>query len=340
MLFCVSYVFGGEVVSLPGLTSPDSIAVDGGNVYITEFPVIYIYSLKDFTLKTKFGRKGEGPSEFLKYAQLCVRPDGLVVGDRNRVLYFNKDGKYLKEIKARSLANWGVIPLGNAFVGRSKAREGKVEYDTLALYGPELEKGREVYRERFFYTEWKGGKKCDAVGSAGIQFQSYGNRLFIKGGTDFTIHVFDEGGRKLYSIEREYEKVRVTEADKKRYLEYFKVTPPWKRFYEERLKGEIYFPDFFPAIRSFLVSDDKIYVLTYKRREGKTQFIVLSLKGKLVEEIFLPFDTGDQWFFHSLWKGTVRRVLNPTFTIRGGRFYGLVENSESEEWELHIHKIK
>ncbi len=340
MLFCMGFVFGGEVVSLPGLTAPDSIMVDGGYIYIAEFPVVYIYSLKDFTLKAKFGRKGEGPGEFLKYAQLYVRPDGLVVGDRNRVLYFNKDGKYLKEIKARSLANWGVMPLGEGFVGRSKAREGKVEYDTVVLYSPVLEKGKEIYRSRFFYSEWKGGKKCNAVGVTGIHFQAYGGKVFIRGGADFTIHVFDEGGNKRYSIDREYEKVRVTEADKKRYLDYFRLTLPWKRLYEERLKGEIYFPDFFPAIRSFFVVDEKVYVLTYKKRGGKAQFIVLNLKGELIEEIYLPFPVDDDGFIYSLHKSLRRRVFNPTFTIKGGTFYRLVENSESEEWELHIHKMK
>lgn len=339
MLIYASVVYAGEVVPLPVLTNPDSIAVDDRHIYITEFPVIYIYSLKDYTLKTKFGRRGEGPSEFLKFAQLYVRPDGLVVGDRNRVLYFDRGGTYLKEIKARSMAHWGVMPLGNGFIGRSKAREGKVEYDTVVGFGPGLEKGKEIYRSRFFYTEWKGGKKCNAIDVTGIHFQSYGNRIFIKGGTGFTIHVFGEGGDKLYSINREYEKVGVTESDKKRYREYFRLTRPWKGLYEERLKNEIYFPDFFPAIRSFLVADEKIYVSTYKRVDGKSQFIVLNLKGEFIEEILIPFDAGDQWFFHTLMKSVVRRVSNPTFTIGGGTFYQLIENSESEEWELHIHKL-
>ncbi|MCP5108241.1 MAG: hypothetical protein GY950_32950 [bacterium] len=336
MVLIVCMLPGAKVVPLPGLTNPDSIRVDDANIYITQFPEIRIYSRADFKLKKTFGRKGEGPREVLKYAQLYVLGDSLMVGDRFKVLYFTKTGDYIKELKAKSRIHWGVMPLGNKFVGKAKAKDGKVEYDTAVIYSPQLEKEKEAYRYRFFYTEWKGGKKCDAVEVRGIQYQTYDNKIFAKRGKDFIVDVLDHNGKKLYSIKRDYEKIKITEADKKRYIDYFKATQPWKRLYDMHFKNEIFFPDYFPAIQLFLVQDEKIYVLTYKKEAGKSEFVILDLKGKLLKKIFLPLDTGDEWFQYSLFKNVSRKISNPTFTIKDGVLYQLIENPDTEEWELHI----
>lgn len=332
---------GQQVVQLPGLAAPDSITVDSGsgNIYITEFPVISIYSMKDFKLNKKFGRKGEGPGEFLRYTKLHVLPDKLAISDRNKVTYFSKEGVFINEIKAKSLANWGVRPLGNKFAGKSKTKIGKTEFDTAVLYSPDLRKEKEICRYRFFYTEWKGGKKCDAVEVSGLRFQSYGDKLFVKGKELFEIDVFDENGNKLYTIQRDFEKVKITEADKQRYRDYFKTAMPWKRLYEERLKKEIFFRDHFPAIQRFLVADEKIYVMTYRRKENKPEFLVLDLKGKLLKQTFLPMDAGDDWFQYSLYKSVRRGNNTPTFTIHNGKLYQLRENPDTEEWELYIFDI-
>lgn len=331
------FLCGEKIVEMPGLYKPDSIHVDKDNIYITEFPNIYIYSKSDFALKKKFGRKGEGPGEFLKYTLLYVRPDHLLVSDRNKVLYFSKEGSYIRQIKAQSLAQWGVMPLGDKFVGKSKRIENRIEYDTAVLYGSDFRKEKDIYRYRFFYTLLKGSKKCNAVQVRGIQFHTLGEKVFIQGEEGFTIDVLDMGGNKLYTVERDYEKIKITEADKKRYCDYFQTTMPWKQFYDTAIKKEMFFPGHFPAIRRFLVVDNRIYVLTYKKLAGKAEFIVLDLKGKLIKKIHLPFDNSDEWFHYSLYENVVRQVLNAGFTIKDEKLYRLVENPDSETWELHIH---
>jgi hypothetical protein len=163
LLWAKGFVFPAVVVPLPDLFNPDSITVDDRQIYITAFPNIYIYSLQDFKLKKKFGRQGEGPQEFNRFALPGIHGDYFVVSDRNKVLYFTKDGDYIKEIKARSIMHWGVKPIGNRFVGKSKFHEDKIEFDTANIYDENLEKIKTIFKTRFFYQEEAGGKKYDAI---------------------------------------------------------------------------------------------------------------------------------------------------------------------------------
>ncbi|MGD2088400.1 MAG: hypothetical protein PVH61_19645 [Candidatus Aminicenantes bacterium] len=340
LLLVKGFVLSTTVVPLTDFFNPDSITVDDRHVYITEFPTIYIFSLQDFKLKKKLGRQGEGPREFNRFALLSIHDDNLVVSDRNKVLYYTKDGDYLKEIKARSIMHWGVRPIGNLFVGKSKIHENKIDFDTANIYDANLEKIKKIFMTKFFFQIEGGGKKCDAIEIRGLQFQVFNDKVFFKRGKHFIIDVFDRSGNFLYTIHHEFEKIKISEADKKRYHDYFKRVHPWKRMYESLIKKEIYFPEFFPAIQLFIVADDKIYVLTYKKENEKSEFVVLDLKGGLLKKVFLPFNQSDEWFHYSLTKATSQASTHVTFTIKNGKLYQLIENEDKETWELHITNIE
>jgi hypothetical protein len=332
-------VFSTTVVPLPGIFNPDSITVDDDQIYITAFPGIYIYSLKDFELKKQFGRQGEGPQEFNRFALLYTWGDYLVVSDRNKVLYFTKDGDYIKEIKAKSIMHWGVRPIGNRFVGKSRYVDKKIQFDTANIYDTNLQKIKKIYMTRFFYQMEGGGEKCDALEIRGLQFQVYDDKIFFKRGKKFIIDVFDSAGKMLYTINRDYEKIKIPESYKKKSHDYFKTIQPWKRMYDRLIKKEIYFPEFFPAIQMFIAADEKLFILTYKKEKEKSEFVIIDQKGKFLKNVFLPFDQSDEWFHYSLSKATSQSSSNATFTIGGGKLFQLVENQEKEIWELHINDI-
>jgi hypothetical protein len=340
LLLAKGFVFPAAGVLLPDFFNPDSIAVDDRHIYITEFPTIYIYSLRDFKLKKKIGRQGEGPQEFNRFALLSIHGDYLVVSDRNKVLYYTKDGDYIKEIKARSIMHWGVQPIGNRFVGKSKTREKNTEFDTTNIYNSNLEKINNIFKTKFFFQVEAGGKKCDALEIRGLQFQVFDDKIFFKKGKNFIIDVFDSSGKMLYRIHHEFEKIKISEADKKRYHDYFKTVQPWKKMYDSLIKKEIYFPDYFPAIQMFIVADEKIYVMTYKKEKEKSEFVILDLEGKLLKKVFLPFNQSDEWFHYSLTKLASQFSPHATFTIKNGKLYQLIENEDEETWELHITDIE
>ncbi|MCP5053745.1 MAG: hypothetical protein GY940_41650 [bacterium] len=340
LLPAVFSLYPADIIPLPGVFNPDSIALGENHIYITAFPTVYIYTLKDFKLIKQFGKKGEGPNEFNRFAVANAREDYLMLGDRNRVLFYTKAGDYIKEIKARSILYWGAVPLAKGFAGKSRVTEDHIQFENLNIYDSKLEKVNEVCRYRFFYQVQGGGKKCDAMAVRGLQFQVHQDKVFFTPGKDFIIDVFDQSGKKLHTIEHKYKKIKMTEADKSRYHDYFRTALPWKRMYQAQFKNEIYFPDHLPAIRTFIAADKKLYILTYEVKEGKSKFVILNLKGKLLKEVWVPFDQGDEWFHYSLFKTVSKASPNPTFTIKNSNIYRLMENQEEESWELHIAPIK
>jgi hypothetical protein len=58
-------------------------------MYVSEGFSVYIYSLTDFQLKKKFGKKGEGPREFIVQPPvpliINLREDNIIVTGRGKI---------------------------------------------------------------------------------------------------------------------------------------------------------------------------------------------------------------------------------------------------------------
>ena len=100
------FFFGAKVAVLPEITHPYGFRVDGDRFYVTEGVTIFIYSTKDYKLKKKFGKEGEGPGEILLDRRsgndeigISIRPDYLIVNRILKVLYFTKKGEYVNDKK-------------------------------------------------------------------------------------------------------------------------------------------------------------------------------------------------------------------------------------------------
>jgi hypothetical protein len=136
----------------------------------------------------------------------------------------------------------------------------------------------------------------------------------------FFITVFDEYGNYLYTINKDNEiaKIKVPEEYKEKELKEFKQGGLWRREFKPQ-KTKLIFPEYFPAFEWVTVNKGKIYVQTYKRKNNKTQFIIMDLKGKILKEIYLPVP------------GHYDR------TVYNNKLYTLAE--EKEKWELHIYEM-
>jgi hypothetical protein len=86
------------------------------------------------------------------------------------------------------------------------------------------------------------------------------------------------------------------------------------------------FPDYFPVARYFNIKNDKIYIMTYKEEKDKKEFLILDLHGKHLGKVLLPLVSAD-----------IMGVL--PFDFQGNHLYQVVENEETENWELHISDI-
>jgi hypothetical protein len=335
-LFCLTGpVFGIKVATLPDINRPDRILVNKDKIYIIEKATIRIYSSENFKFIGAFGKEGEGPGEIKgRIGGIHFRDDHIVIPNTGRISYFTRDGKFIKENKMLSTLRWdegsSIAPIGDGFVGCGQRRDrnaGK-NYLTLNLYDPGLKKIKEFYHTEDIYRK---GKIFVFAAPETNQFLVCDKRIFAAFGKDFIIEVYDNRGEKLFTIKNDkYEKLKITGKHIEAVHTCLKTDPRTKRSYEIR-KKQLVFPDYLPAIRDFHADDKKIYIRTYKKKDGKTEFYIYNTGGKLLKKVFVPFieKDGFEWLNYKL-----------LYTIGNEKIYQLVDNIEIEQWELHVHDIK
>ncbi|MCP5103098.1 MAG: hypothetical protein GY950_06960 [bacterium] len=322
---------GAKLIPMPGLEKPNSITLDDRHLYITDQATIAVYSLGDFKLIRKFGKAGEGPGEFIlrPYDRLGLRiflkEDTILVNSAAKVSLFKKDGTFIDEKRVNSVIQY-FKPLGSKIVGYEKTTVVNESMDFIVnIYDPAtFKKEKEIHRKpyyvqakkpfdpTFFAMAMKDGARRST------NYHPYGNKLFVGGGND-DILVFDTTGQKLYTIHCDHEKIKIPETFKKGVIAYLKKRLPTAFV---NIKNRMEFPDYFP-IRSFSVSDDKIYVQGFENADGYNGFYVLDIKGKFLRKIMIPFEESEL-------------LCAYPYTIGKGKFYQLNENPDTEEWELRI----
>ena len=331
-VFFSPLVITGETILLNDLTNPSGFASDGNHLYIIEFPRIYMYSLTDYRLLKEFGKQGEGPGEFLRYARIHFQPDYLIIQSQNRVSYFSRDGKYIQEKKTPIAFDRGAKPLGNRWVvshtvpGNNDPRQTDL---TVNIYDSNFKKVKEIYRQKYYFQI---GKPVNGIYLAedgrrlGIRFWVYDNRIYIEGedGETGNIYVYDNNGQKIDTLHQEFEKVKVTDTHKKAVEDFYNMKRR-RLFAIVTERGWLYWPDFFPAVRWLSVEDNQIAIIPYKKKQGKNQLFIFDLKMKLLKQVSLPGLEETMFSFYP-------------FTIKNGKLYRLVENQD-EAWELHVTKL-
>ena len=218
----------------------------------------------------------------------------------------------------------------------NRPRDPSNYFHNISIYDPDLNKIKDIHQGDYWFQNLTHSKKNSLPLYIQFpQFHVYDNKIFPKGlEEDFVINVFAASGQKLYSINREYKKIKMTEADKKRYLDYFKTSRVFGKAYDQ-MKPRLEFPVYFPALQTV-----RYTAVTYGKKKGKTEVLVLDLKGKLLKTVFLPFHQKDDELAMTLENRVSRQVTNSTFAIKNGKFYQVLENRDKESWELHIHEIK
>ena len=340
LLLFSSLVFPSRVGSLPEVLRPDNITIYDNELYVVEGAEISIYSLKDLSLKREFGKKGEGPGElkivpgFLN--KVAVFPDYIMVVGVDKIVFFSKEGTFIKE-KKKSFLLVQVIPVGKNFVvKRNRYSEDRKDlYVCISIYSPEMEEIKELYRQKHVQQ----GTKLDMVMDF-INLNVSEDKIFVdESAGGFVIEVFDSQGKKLYRIDKDYEKIDVTGEHKNAIIERFKEDPLIKRqiklaggWDELKKRFMMKFMDTYPPIQSMEISGKKIYVQTFNVKEGKSEYIVMDLKGKIIKKVYLPrFENTP----------LLSKLLGARLqTIYNDKLYYLMENEDEEEWELHVQEIR
>lgn len=318
---CGSTGFAAQrIVPLPRLVKPGQIVIDGSRLYITDDAAIHIYSLPGFKHITTFGKRGDGPGEFAFDIDIVinVQTRHILVETAAKLSCFTKNGVFVKDVKHLP-AHRKFRPLAGGYVGKSGPHTDGYRVMALNLFDADLKKGKEIFRMRFSKLKQKR-----LFLHTPSDYHVYKDRVYLAAAPEPKIHVFGAEGESLGTLTFDYKRIKVTGAHIDSFFNWVKKYRP-RRLYEF-LKRQTKFPDYFPAVLEMRVTDDSIYILTYGEKDGRSEFVVLDLKGKQVKRLFVPFERSDP-------------VHVGPFTVYRGELFQLIDNEETESWDLRITQI-
>lgn len=314
-------------IELPDLQKPNSINLDESQLYITDGMSVLIYSLKDFKLIKKFGKKGEGPQEFMDSPYgltITLYNDYMVVHSLGRESFFKKDGSFIREKNTNPLTI-GLKPVGNAYAGQKLITDRvkkSIEFG-IVLYNEKFETVKDLHR---FTHPFFQKQKINPFDLQGSTFHVYRDKVYIND-QEGNILVFDEKGNKVNTIRWQVPRVEATERVRERFMrhwQYSVLSLEYKNF-----KDNVKFPSYCPPMRDFRVLDGKVYITTYKEVNGQNLMVILNTQGKPVKKTLVPMVNVSM----------VVPVLFSYYTIHKDKLYRLEENGETETWELYVTDI-
>jgi hypothetical protein len=319
VMFFARFGYGEVAAVIEEVRNPRFLDIDDRQLYIVENASIYIYSLKDFKLKKKIGEAGTGPQEFQAAPPLTidVRIHDIIVNSAGKVSFFSRDGKLKKELKVIIVGS-AFQPLKHGYAAQGVAFAGRSAFAVVNLFDAQLNKVKEVFR---YDTPAVQDGKIDLFHQDAL-FTTYENKLFIGTMKGLTIDVLDHTGKHLYTIkyQKEYKKRKFTPGDEKEFREYLKLKAGQDY---EAAKDRLIFPGYYPEIAAFVVTENTVFVITWKRKPGQSEFVIFDMKGKLLKQAYFPFVLQDP-------------VSGYPWNIKNGKLYQLIENKGTRKWELHV----
>ena len=317
-----------RIMQLPELINPTSMAMDNTRIFIVDGPAVMIYSIKRSDFINKIGKEGEGPGEFKVAPNLPITinliNDSICISSLGKVSIYTKDGKFIREIRNKSMAI-NLIPCSNLYLGKGFAQSNGQLYHTVNIYDGQLNKIKEIYREKSGF-QLGSNQKFDPIDATGPGIAAHLNYLFLNIGENRnTLAVFDLKGNMKYSFTHKFREIKLTDERIKRYMSYLETDPNFKTFVA-RVKHLLKFEEILPLVQYFFIDDGKIYITSYENHNSKRDLYMFSLKGQFLKKMELPLVS--------------RNVDIPyPFTIIKGKLFQIVENENNESWELFLHQI-
>ncbi len=333
VLATIPFTMNGETKVIPlkeDIMKPDQIVVGNKQIYITEGTNIYIFTKNDIKYLTKFGKKGEGPGEIqgsrrgnIRFTLIPLR-DKLYLYNRNKVLYFSLDGKFLEEKRISTGFVRNLVPVGDQYVGRSFIR-GRNRSVKIAV---NIFDSNFANKKLFYGTEEeadRGGRFKHFMPGNIFILRSFNGEVYINDTQDFRIKVLNQSGKEVRQIRYDYKRGAVSGKTRADIFDYYKNHPTFKNFYD-RFKNRIEVGKTYNAIRNFSISDGIIYVQTYKKSDQGTEVLLFETGGKFLKKRFVPIKDINIFDYYP-------------YAIHQKKLYQIVENEDEEVWELHMSKI-
>ena len=217
-----------EVLSVGAGDDPEKSFADVGFFVVPDNGYIYASDIKDRKVKVFdgegnfvriLGKFGEGPGELAwpSNIQLTAQNELMVEDAANRKLsFFTLEGKFIRELsvaqKGLALTTIFIDGQGN-FAGRMMGVEDQKAYFELVKFDPEMNTLFAVGKTPFEIPLPGSETKLNMFEMiVTYGFDSQG-RLLYAPNKDYEIQVFDQQGKHVLSVQKEYKPVKVTKKD-------------------------------------------------------------------------------------------------------------------------------
>jgi hypothetical protein len=311
---------------IPGLNTPNYLHVDKDRLIIAENASFSIYSKEDMKLRKKVDKTGQGPGEFVvrpgMNINVAVSPEYIIVNDISKMLFFTKEGEYVKEIR-KSNPNSIFEYWQEMIIGKTIKSETGIDYIDIGFFNKELTSIKELFKVKNSFQARRIENGFNPLTQDYIKMRSSKDKIYIND-EEGNIIAFDRSGKQVFVIDRTFEKVPVTSQHKERINAYYKEQPGIRPIFEG-IKQFMRFPEFFPKLRDYFVTDSRLYVVPYEKDPGNSNIYVFDNNGAFKEKRPLKLKEKNIFEFYP-------------YCIHDGKLYQLVEN-DNEEWELVIEKI-
>ena len=330
-LMAVFYIFPEKLAVLPQLEKPDSLYIDDQQIIVGGRTSAFIYSAKDFHLESKFGSSGEGPGQFLplpgRGVQVSVQPKTIFIHSLGKISYFEKSGRFIRE-KRLPQGSFFLKPFGDQFLGFKNVVENEIFYETINLFDNNLSLRKELFRHK---ARVQQNRREIKILDRSVVVETGREHIFVSATNFLEILVFDNKGALAFTIKNQDVKQRpVTDRDKKEIHDFMRLRYADDYF---MIKDMIKIPPTYPIVRSrigleydYNKGNQRLYVITWNKKGPANICFLYDITGKLLGEIHIEMKSATP-------------ILPFPFTIKDGKFYQLVENEETGDWELFVTKI-
>jgi hypothetical protein len=237
-------------------------------------------------LLRSIGKPGQGPGELGMASGIQITGDGtLMVSDatNRRLALFKPSGEFIKNIPMSGtlgLANILLDGKGNSIGQEMGFAEGNARmFLEIKKFDPDLKPLFTLDKVEFPIPVPGSGAKMNILELISVyQFDPAGN-IYYGRNLNYEIKVYSPEGKLTRTIQKEYDRVKVTQEDIDEMLARIPSATPGIN-----IKDMISFPEHFPPFQSFVLDDQgRLFVRTFTKGKAKGEYQVEVFDAQGVE---------------------------------------------------------
>ncbi len=284
--------------------------------------VSYVFD-KEGKFVNSFAKQGTGPGEVDRYINCFIAGDKVVVGTPGQLHFYSKQGASFESFENDLFARFPLMFLNENEFLYAPQEMGQPQGDKIKIMRLDLRSKQEKMLDEFSVSMGEkagpGGSPVVVLGltpQVKIGFDPDARRLYYGRSDDYTIHVSETTGKKLFAFGLDRERKGATDEDKRKHFE--KSGIPKDR-YEKILPA---LPDELTCFMRIQVVEGSIFVYStdsLERQQDKIAIDIFSPEGEYLYRSYLRFGGETVLYTH------VEKVV-----IRGNFCYALLEDESGK----------